>query len=365
VTESLRELGRRLAPAVLADAVPQAQDLARRRVAARLAEDIVEEILGGPHEPVADARMRTGEARPPETARTGLYAYGVAPADVDPAGIRSLHDDAGPVRKIVRDGLALVVSDIDVGLLEGVEEDLTESGRLASLAQRHDGVLRDLMERSSVLPLRFGTVLRGPRHAAEILDDPDGDLAALLAAVRGTREWGLRVEHGDDERESDGEPESGHPDRAEVDGLDAAAGRAAAGTDAGEPARGGTGTEYLTSRRASLREAEQRRVRTARLLDEVDHSLAAHARDTTSRGRRPGRLFDRAYLVDTVQEEDFLDAARRVIDEVRAAGLAVDLTGPWPPYSFVDVTLGAPADLGVPTSPGTLVGSGVPEADDG
>ncbi|SNQ47132.1 Gas vesicle synthesis protein GvpL/GvpF [Frankia canadensis] len=392
MTNPLSELGRRLAPGVLADAVPEAQQLARRRIAERLATEIAAQIMASAPppivdtpspepvtetaedsvaepvaEPVAEERTGGGDGAPaPREAttavRTGLYAYGVAPAGVDVGGITRLHDDAGPARTIARDGLALVVSDIDVGLLEGIEEDLSESGRLAALAQRHDAVLRELMERGSVLPLRFGTVLRGPDHAAEVLDDPDGGLTALLAAVRGAREWGLRVER-DAGRDSpakreEGRPQPTGPPRAQ----DAAEGEA----------RGrGAGAEYLASRRASLHAAERQRVQTAQLLDRVDHALCAHARDATTRGRRPGRLFDRAYLVDTAREEAFLDAARRAVDEVRAAGLAAELTGPWPPYSFVDVTLGAldpldvPAVIGSPAVPGLVGAPGAPATGQG
>jgi hypothetical protein len=81
----------------------------------------------------------------------------------------------------------------------------------------------------------------------------------------------------------------------------------------------------------------------------VHADLARHAvasrhhppQDPRLSGRAGIQLLNAAYLVDEARAEEFLTAARTAAE--RHSGLEVEVTGPWPPYSFIDTAETAPA----------------------
>ncbi|KQC36502.1 GvpL/GvpF family gas vesicle protein [Frankia sp. ACN1ag] len=396
--DSLAALARQLAPGVLEEAVSEARSVARRQVAQRLAQEITRVVFDAgvpglaqgwtalaeglpgeappkPDEGLPGERGLVREAEVPTDDRVsddrvsddrvsddrvsgdlavpggegtaaastggsrgrgcgvdvdhGLYAYGIVPEQS-----RHVSDLEGlvagtEVRAVVRPPVALVVSDIELALLRDLEEDVSETGRLADLARRHDQVLRALAERGGVLPLRFGTVLPDAEHAYAVLDDPEQTLSRTLAQVQDTREWGLRVDA--PQPVADAAPLDQPIDLpVEVAGL-----------------APGSGTAYLTARRREIRAQEARREELGTLIEQADEELTAFARDTARRrGGRVGRMLDCAYLVPRSADEEFLAAARTLVRRLTQAGLDAEITGPWPPYSFVHVTLGGGADGG-------------------
>lgn len=79
----------------------------------------------------------------------------------------------------------------------------------------------------------------------------------------------------------------------------------------------------------------------------ADTEVDAIARDDARRHTgRPGRMFDCAYLVPRSEEDAFLTTATALTRELDAAGCPAEATGPWPPYSFVHITLGGYQHLG-------------------
>jgi hypothetical protein len=335
-TAGVHALAVRLAPEILDEAVDQARDQARARLAAALADEIVAAALAAdtaepPSEPVAEP---AGEpvAEPPRgdrPANVGLYAYGITDATSATDDIIGL-DDRTPVQTLRVGEAALVMSPIELELLAGLEQEvsesgqLAESGRLASLAGRHDRVLGLLLDRGPVLPLRFGTVLPDRPRAQRLLRASSRELAGELDRVRDHREWGLRVTPGETRDETTAEQSP---------------------ATEGEAAAERSGTAYLSARRDDLRRAALREERLTALTRGVNEQLAALATEVAMRSGRPGpgRL-NAAYLVAGAKEETFLDAATTATQELTEAGCDARLTGPWPPYSFVRLTLGEVSD---------------------
>lgn len=355
----LASLARRLAPGVMDIAVTEARERARRQIVERLADEIV--AVAFRESGLPDSGIPAGEAEPPpgytppESAPTectqrspaaapadsaprevtgppvarhqGTYAYGVLAADVDTAGLTGV--GGTELCSIARGPIALAVSTIDLGLLEGVEDDLSEAGPLAILARQHDDAVRGLPDRDAVLPLRFGTVLPSEDDALDLLDDPRGELREGLRGLRGKREWGFRVDVTDDGAGS----ATDEPD----DGLDERADRTVAAMSRSPD----SGTAYLTGQRQARRAATRRRERWESAAARADQVLSAYADDVAPRRRGAnGRIFDSAYLIPVAGEEEFLEAVRRMSAEIESVGCSATVTGPWPAYSFVHLTLG-------------------------
>lgn len=170
--------------------------------------------------------------------------------------------------------LAAVVSDIEETEPEQTDED----------AQRHDDVLREIMEYGdgrTIVPMRFGMVFENERALKNVLRGARPAFRRTMNDIEGTVELGLKLV-----REED----------ADVD-----------------------------------REALE-----AAVADELEPL----AKDSTESDLFSDRLvLNRSYLVEREDREAFDEAIARFEDE--HDDLLVQYTGPFAPYSFVDVHIGA------------------------
>lgn len=229
-----------------------------------------------------------------------LYVYAVVPAAARLEHVAGIGDE--PVEIVAAEAIGAVVSDVSVEMLAGV----VEPDAVSVLAQAHDAVVRAAMAATdAAVPFRLGTVLRDREAARAYLADRRDELRAALDRVAACREWGVTVR-------DDGP-------KADVSAEPAAT----------------TGTAYLARRRAALAEADERRRARARARAEVTTQLRTHA-VAAATGRRDGAelLLDESYLVRGDAEAAFLDAVDSCGDRLGALGLALHVSGPWPPYSF-------------------------------
>lgn len=239
------------------------------------------------------------------TAQTALYAYAFVDAGAGvPDGLVGLGPRQAPVRLLDRDGLGVLVSDVDAARLSTIldDEDVTEQSELAVRAREHDWVVRSVSERGPVLPFRFGTVLRDANAADRLLATQHDTATALLRHVDGRHEWAVRLH-----------AQAPNGDESAVDRS--------------------SGKSYLADRGRRLRDLDEQQARQRDAADAVRDDLASWAADTVD--RRSGRaLLDLAVLVDRTAEDDFLEHVGQLAVKVADAGLLLDTAGPWPAYSF-------------------------------
>jgi len=117
-----------------------------------------------------------------EPATEGLYLYAIAAGpDVRTQGAVGLFD--GKVFAIADGHVAALVSEVP-------DEKIRPERR--NLAH-HQGVLKRLMEESTVLPMSFGIIADGPNAIRRILAKNHEEFARELRRVDGAVEMGLRV----------------------------------------------------------------------------------------------------------------------------------------------------------------------------
>jgi Gas vesicle synthesis protein GvpL/GvpF len=315
------------APDVLAAALVRAREQATARLADLLTEAIVARALGSVRETSAEPRPAAPPTPPapaiepevPGPGSTALYAYAVTRDDLGfPADGPGL--TAGlPVSLVTDDGLGLLVSRVDPDELQVDPDDLSETGRLAVLARGHDTVVRAAVTAGPVLPLRFGTVVADEDGARRLLREHSAVARERLDRIGDAREWGVRLVRSLSEEQP--VPAAAREGRTDV-----------------------SGTEFLARRRQALQEREDAE-QTARTAAQVlEEALAPHVTEALRRGGAPGSslLLDVAYLVPPATEAAFLAETERLGGELRPRGLALEVTGPWPPYSFAALTAGGP-----------------------
>lgn len=239
-------------------------------------------------------------------SRTALCAYAIT---TDLSGTPELSLEVEP-RLVVYRAVALVVAEVDVDRFAGLGAEPAQDGRLAKLAREHDAVVRAVFRRAPVLPLRFGTVITDSDAALLLLRARHEEARVWLDRVRDRREWGVRARCS----RLDDTTAPGEVDLAQV-----------------------SGTQYLALRRQQLTGVENARRGRITAIRTLHGELSRLAADSTSRDHPGDLLLDAAYLVDTAAEANFHAEVRRLSDELGPRGVSVEVTGPWPPYSFTQV----------------------------
>lgn len=333
---------RDLAPEVLAAALARAREQAVTRLADLLTEALVAEALAAmgspgrgqappppeppppeppPPEPVRPEPARP-EAPPPEAAPTApvLYAYAITRGDLPPIDDAPALVPGEPVGRVTDADLALLVSRVTPDALQVDEDDLSEGGRLATLARAHDAVIRTAAAVGPVLPLRFGTVVPDEDAARRLLRTHADPARRRLDRIGDTREWGVRLV-----RRMDAEP-------------------ALAARPTAQDGEEISGTEFLARRRQALQERETAGEAAARAAGRLEEELGPHVTESVRRGGSPGSslLLDLACLVPPDREEGFAAAVDRLRGEMGSDGLEIEVSGPWPPYSFASLDAGGP-----------------------
>ena len=235
----------------------------------------------------------------------GIYLYGIVgfpPALTDE--IRGLGET--PVFLVPHGGLAALVGPSPLAPWPPDEIHLT----------RHEAVVEKVMGSRPILPVRFNTLFRSGEAVIALLDKQSQPFRSALDRVAGKVELGLRVLW-----EPPGNPE------ARLD------------QEAGE---GGSGTEYLNRRLRDQRRQTSLRAAGEQVAQKVQARFRSLAVESWMRRLSTDRLLlSGAYLV----ERDRVDAFREGVAKAREefSSLSFLLTGPWPPYHFVN---GAHDDTG-------------------
>ncbi|MEU4679686.1 GvpL/GvpF family gas vesicle protein [Micromonospora sp. NPDC023737] len=220
-----------------------------------------------------------------------------------------------PVRPVRADGLVAVVSTVPLTEYgeEALRRNLEDLGWLERAARAHHRVVDALAGAGAVVPARLATVHRDDDAVTASLTGRRSELVALLDGLTGRGEWGVK----------------GYV----VPGV---APRAA---EAAGP--GGVGTAYLRRRRAQLAAREDAQRDAAHVAATVHEALARHAvvarrhppQDRRLSGVAAAMALNGAYLVDAGAQAGFARLVETLAE--RHPELRLELTGPWPPYSFV------------------------------
>jgi hypothetical protein len=246
-----------------------------------------------------------------DATERGYYVYAIVGAAPHLDGVRGV-DGASPVFTVEGAGLNAVVSEVPLAEFgeEALKERLEELPWLEEKVRAHEDVLERAAGETSILPLRFGTIYRSLDPVRELLEQRHEALSAALAQLDGKKEWGVKAKLDRDRL------------RAAVEDGDATAALEGAAP----------GAAFFTRKRRERDVEEQARALAGRLAADAHLRLAAVANESVRDG---GALLKSSYLVDRDREHLF----REALDEVAAAGAGFgfryELTGPWPPYSFV------------------------------
>jgi hypothetical protein len=221
--------------------------------------------------------------------------------------------DAGPPRTVpLGRSRWLVIANVPRSRFDeaALERGLKDLDWVGACAMAHDALVMEAMKSGPVVPMRLFTIFEDDERARDQALAAARQIGRTLRRVAGRAEYGVRV-----------------------------AGRPTAG-DAGGTAQRLTGRSFLEQKRRQL-EARRRGVTVApaerqRVLDR----LARFADEVRERPIPEGASrvwLDGAFLVPLGMAAAFRREVRRLETELRRGGHEIVLTGPWPPYSFLEV----------------------------
>jgi hypothetical protein len=254
------------------------------------------------------------------TALGGWYVYGVLlAAEATEAIFRDVAGVAGgPVTLVVDGDLAAIASEVPLSEFgeDAILENLRDPGWLEARVRAHERVLAAALHAAPVVPFRFGTIYHDEGHVREMLSAHKG-LSTALVRVRGRRELGVKGFLA--AVAADAEPATAEDDTS-------------------------AGRRYLQEKQRARRLAEERDAQRAQWAEEAHARLAAVAEAATANALQPREVSGRdeemflnaAYLVATEREREFRDVVAALEAEFGPRGAHYELTGPWPPYNFVE-----------------------------
>jgi Gas vesicle synthesis protein GvpL/GvpF len=303
-----------------------------RKDRSQAAAEVQEASTGGNADttPDADDARSAGSAPEQGTRGFGCYVYGVvgAEAELEPmTGLDGLHD----VFLIRGESIAAVASRVSLDEFgeTTLQEHLDDIAWLERQARRHEHILDGVREQTALVPMRLCTIYRDEQSVREMLAREHAFLADALNRLEGRTEWGVKLY-------LTSPPDASPRDAAEAEASDVAA--------------PGSGAGYLRQRQVRDRRRERSEVELEEHCRRAHSELSQIAVEAKMNPVQPRELtnrdepmlFNGVYLVDDAAADDFTGVVANLQSHFAPRGLELELTGPWPPYNFVN----SPTEVG-------------------
>ena len=213
------------------------------------------------------------------------------------------------------DGLWIVVGNAPLPQYgeASIARGLQDLDWVSRCAIAHESVVERWIRAQAVVPMKLFTIFESDERALAYVRQHRRKLDRIIRRVAGRCEWGVRIRLA-----SPPAPERRCPTGDERHRLPG-------GEEAGTGYRSGTGQR---GRRLAptlrLRRSARRRSKPGVILRLPEGQV------------RSRLLLDAAFLVATDRVEPFQAAARRLTRDLKGEGFGLELTGPWPPYNFIE-----------------------------
>ncbi|WP_310726354.1 GvpL/GvpF family gas vesicle protein [Streptomyces sp. N2A] len=244
-----------------------------------------------------------------------VYAVGRAGGDLDAVAAELTGLRGAPLRTVAEDGLTALVSSVpadDFGT-DGLTERMADLTELEALARTHHEVVEAAHALTTVLPMRLATVYLDDARVSAMLSERAPEFGELLTWLDGHAELGVKV--------------YADPVRAQVEAAPAVP-------------SAGSGRAYLRQRRDQRRLRDDAYRAAGAVAGAVRDTVAPLTRGVVAHRPQQGELAagpgeniaNEAYLVPRTRVREFHQALAGLTES--DAGVRVEITGPWAPYSF-------------------------------
>jgi hypothetical protein len=252
----------------------------------------------------------------------GVWVYAVAERVAVTPLSKLTGVGGGAVRTVEAAGLTAVAEDVNLAEFgeEALRRNLEDLSWLEATARAHHRVIDLVAQQGPLVPMRLATVYRSEANVVTVITDQSAEFRAALERISGREEWGVKAYAAR---------------RHEPAASEASTGSPGPGT--------GAGAAYLQRRRHQLAAQKDARRDVLASAGAIHHELSRYAAGTRVHppqsaqltGTKEPMILNGAYLLDEARGEDFA-ATVSALGE-RHPGVRLELTGPWPPYSFAGI----------------------------
>jgi hypothetical protein len=241
-------------------------------------------------------------------ASLALYVYGVTEIPSKPFSVTAeAVDGVGLVEPIAEGSYLCWASRVNrQEFAEGLQKNMEDLEWLAACSIRHQKVLSEIGEVSQVLPARFGTIFLSPESLIADFREKLPKLGEVFKRISNADEWGVKIF---------GTAQS-RPVAAAVTAT--------------------SGVDYLRQKSAALQNASGGRhdEEADRFGEELAKLSEASVPGGKASSGQPGLVWSGSFLVKRSQKKRFDQVLKRFAERW-AGARRIDVSGPWPPYSFV------------------------------
>lgn len=263
----------------------------------------------------------------------GLYAYGLVnknPEHLDIVGI----DKQSKVYPVSESDMCVMVSKVDIDAFQNQVKNLvseltkTEGAvqqGAAELLQAHEDVIDRLMQDTTVVPLKFGTILKDETAATQMLREQKEKFQNLLAKFTGKVEWGVKVY-------ANKQALVKHLMQSEPRFISLQEKRATLSK----------GAAYLLDKKMEAEVKDAVATQLAQITERIFQELGKNAFEAKLNtllpqkltGKKQEMILHAAYLIEREKEALFRQQGGNFIEEYKFMELELEFSGPWPPYNF-------------------------------
>lgn len=268
------------------------------------------------------------------TRKYGLYAYGLVDREAECPDILGI-DKKNKVYTVQGKDVCLIVSKVDIHQFQSQVKDLyaemvDAAGSLqeksAEILRAHEDVVEHIMKVTTIVPFKFGTILKDEKAVVRMLRDQEEDFRQLLAKFRGKVEYGLKVY-------ADKQALMNHLAQSET--------RFAGQNE--EQENLSRGTAYLLRRKREEALKEHVTAQLVQAAETIFQELGKDAADAKQNatlsqkqtGKKKDMILNAAYLVEREKAAHFWQGGQRLMEHYESMQLDLEFSGPWPPYTFM------------------------------
>lgn len=256
-----------------------------------------------------------------------IYVYGVVgtkphPGDLGkwPFSLYSLHGQ----------GTHAIVQKVSAQEFreESLKKRLTDMTWVEERVRRHEGILEDVMQKTSVVPFKFPAIFENEENVIKFLSQQKEEFKRMIRYLQGKEEWGLKVYCDLEKLRESLEGDDPRIRKIDSEMADAGKGRAF----------------FLRKKKIDL------------VTNIMDEEIAAYTKDSFERLSRfcvesrinkilPRELtrkfgdmvLNAAFLVKKKRIGGFFQILEYLKSKYTAKGISFDVTGPWPAYNFCSI----------------------------
>jgi hypothetical protein len=261
-----------------------------------------------------------------ETRGVWVYAVTGTAGVSSPGAARGVA--GGPVRAVTEAGLTAIVEDVPLDAFgeSALRRNLEDLAWLETAARAHHRVIDAAARDGPVVPMRLATVYRGEEGVRAALADRAVDFRGALSRIGTQQEWGVKAYAVPPRTAAPPAPGTRPP------------------ASAASPA--GAGAAYLRRRREQISGQEKARRATLEAARAVHAELSRLAAQTRLHppqapqlsGNSDQMILNAAYLLDGERRGELAALVTALAEQHPSVRL--ELTGPWPPYSFAGLDEG-------------------------